>query len=314
MEQVTFIIPVFNAANHIDACMSSFAHQKGHDFKVVFVDDCSTDNTVELIEKYRGQTPFAFEIHRLNNNSGPGVARNVGVSHSDTEYISFVDVDDSLSPNFCQSLLKEAMSNKNDIVISAAYKKWDNGIIKRHYDVNRFKRYARDKELLVSLLDVGPWGKIIKKSLWCNNTEFPSGMRAEDLASIPVVYLRSKSIGFSEDAIYYYRQTQNSRSRAGGQHYNDIFEAYKVLSSRIDSETLKEYYAVTRIGYGVVMNIIRTGDTTPFPFYRNFLLEKYPHGLKNRCFRLFHWEKKIFVASVYSGFIGLLKLMVRIAK
>lgn len=309
---LTFILPVFNASKHINTCMSSFEQQTKKDFMVLFVDDCSTDDTVALILSYKEKSHFDFEVCNLPSNSGPGVARNIGVAIADTEYISFVDVDDTLSPNFCEALMDVAKTKNSDVVISSAYKKWDDGRIKKHYDIHYFERLSHEKELLVSQLDVGPWGKIIKKSLWYQDTEFPKGIRAEDLASIPVIYLRSESISFCEDAKYYYRQTQNSRSRAGGQHYNDIFEAYKVLASRINSDTLKEYYAVTRIGYGVIMNLIKTGDVSSLSYYRNYLIDTFPNGLHNKFFKYFPWQKRIFITLVYWNFVIVLKYLVRL--
>lgn len=92
---LSFVIPAYNAADYIRSCVKSiFALDlHGRDFEVIVVNDGSTDNTGEVLEECRRE--YAFTVVS-QDNMGPGVARNVGLSYTSGKYVAFVDADDEL--------------------------------------------------------------------------------------------------------------------------------------------------------------------------------------------------------------------------
>lgn len=100
---VSFIIPSYNSAGTVRRCLDSIyalSLEQG-EFEVIFVDDCSTDNTVEIVRDYRPENCNPERVANLTllrqpQNSRQGAARNRGVSLAQGDYICFVDSDDTV--------------------------------------------------------------------------------------------------------------------------------------------------------------------------------------------------------------------------
>ena len=117
MPKVSVIVPVYNSRDFIIPCMESLVNQTLEDIEVLFVDDHGTDDSMDAIrryaEGYSGKKKFRFL--ETSVNSGPGVARNVGIDAAEGEYIAFVDSDDWVELGFCESLYKAASRKNADI-------------------------------------------------------------------------------------------------------------------------------------------------------------------------------------------------------
>lgn len=110
-KDVAVIVPVYNAAIWIDACMEQLLLQRKMPDEIIFVDDASTDKTVSQCASWQNKYPDRIRIIQLCVNSGPGVARNVGISACRSSFITFIDVDDRLSPYFL-SRIHDCISRK----------------------------------------------------------------------------------------------------------------------------------------------------------------------------------------------------------
>ena len=92
---ISIIIPIYNGEAHIDRCLDSVMKQNfSKPWELIIVDDASTDNTKEIIKKYNISN---LKLYSLSNNSGPSIARNLGISKALGEYIYMLDVDDLVS-------------------------------------------------------------------------------------------------------------------------------------------------------------------------------------------------------------------------
>lgn len=99
MSSVTVIIPTFNSAEFISRTLATVKAQTVSPDELILVDDASTDSTVTNIEEtLRRMKIENSRIIRLPNNSGPGRARNVGWDNATSEYVAFLDADDSWHP------------------------------------------------------------------------------------------------------------------------------------------------------------------------------------------------------------------------
>ncbi|MCB8747864.1 glycosyltransferase [Rhodoferax sp. U2-2l] len=108
--KVSVIVPSYNAADKIGRCLNSLRQitLNPADFEVVFVDDCSTDGTYELLSAVCTDQPN-WQVLRLEKNSGsPSRPRNLGIDAARGEYLYFLDCDDELLPGALEALLKRA--------------------------------------------------------------------------------------------------------------------------------------------------------------------------------------------------------------
>lgn len=95
------IIPLYNKENYIESAIKSILNQTFTDYEVLIINDCSTDKSVEKV------TPFVSEKVRLihhEKNGGLSVARNTGIAHATTNYITFLDGDDVWKPTFLETI------------------------------------------------------------------------------------------------------------------------------------------------------------------------------------------------------------------
>lgn len=113
---VSFIIPVYNASITIFRCLDSIYSLplRQEDFEVIVIDDCSTDNSYEILDEYK-KNHANLILFRQQQNHRQGAARNIGVNKATGEYVVFVDSDDKVCIGLLDAL-KKAKENNLDMV------------------------------------------------------------------------------------------------------------------------------------------------------------------------------------------------------
>lgn len=97
---ISIIIPIYNAADYLSACLDSLLAQTEHDLQVVMVDDGSTDAGVTIAQSYTQRDPRFVLIRQ--SHAGQSAARNNGLKQATGSFIAFLDADDSLAPDWCE--------------------------------------------------------------------------------------------------------------------------------------------------------------------------------------------------------------------
>lgn len=113
---VSIVLPVYNVARFLDKCISCLQSQTLKNIEMIFVDDCGTDNSVEIIEKY-AEKDNRIRLVRNNVNMGAGATRNHGIMVATGEYIAFADPDDWMDEDFYERLYNAAKSDAYDVAI-----------------------------------------------------------------------------------------------------------------------------------------------------------------------------------------------------
>lgn len=101
---VNVVIPIFNRGKFLHRSIDSVIKQTYEKWKLILVDDGSTDNSVEVCQKYCDLFPDRVTVVQ-QGNTGVGGARNLGISHSDGKYIALLDSDDAWRPNFLEVMV-----------------------------------------------------------------------------------------------------------------------------------------------------------------------------------------------------------------
>lgn len=110
MKKISVVIPIYNEEAVIVDCLSSLDKQTHSDFEVIIVDDGSTDETPQLVKKYR---PDKYKLTLVKqNHNGPGVGRNLGSEKATGEILVFVDADMTFDKDFLKKLVKPIDSGK----------------------------------------------------------------------------------------------------------------------------------------------------------------------------------------------------------
>ena len=106
--KVSVIIPVYNAEKTLQESLGSLQAQTFRDFEVVFVDDCSTDASPELMEAFLKDSGLAGRILRQEQNGGVAAARNRGLDAAEGEYLAFLDADDRMAEDTLEQAVAAA--------------------------------------------------------------------------------------------------------------------------------------------------------------------------------------------------------------
>lgn len=134
---ISVIIPCFNSSKTIIRCLDSVVSQTYSPLEVLVIDDCSKDDTLQVIEAYIQKTEIDFSINiiGLEKNGGPGVARNVGWDNAKGDYIAFLDSDDAWDKD--NLLIKSRVLTENpEVCLLANHKREVSGFNAKEADFN----------------------------------------------------------------------------------------------------------------------------------------------------------------------------------
>ena len=120
---VSIIIPIYNVEKYLDRCIKTIVDQTYNNLEIILVDDGSPDNSLVICEKWEKQDNRIRVIHK--ENGGVSSARNIGLEIATGEYISFIDPDDIIHPNYYDILMSQ-IGNADCIICS--FKKFSNEI------------------------------------------------------------------------------------------------------------------------------------------------------------------------------------------
>lgn len=166
--KISIIVPVWNAEKDLDRCIKSILSQDLLDWELLLVDDGSTDKSLSICDTYCNSDS---RIHLISqNHSGVSAARNTALERANGEYISFIDSDDYIEPNYLSSLYKY---HENDLVVCGysvdhffADYQFKNKEIhiqdEKSYNTNEKIKF---KELFISGIMHMNWNKLWKKSI-----------------------------------------------------------------------------------------------------------------------------------------------------
>ncbi|MBD1501376.1 glycosyltransferase family 2 protein, partial [Weissella cibaria] len=113
--QISIVIPMYNSASYIQDLLQDLKNQTSPNFKIIIVDDCSNDNSVKTVENMRIPN---LSLISLDCNVGRSEARNVGLTHVETDFVVFIDSDDRVSRYFIEDFEKiHEFSPDSDLMI-----------------------------------------------------------------------------------------------------------------------------------------------------------------------------------------------------
>lgn len=209
--KVSVIVPIYNVEKYLDKCVMSLIHQTLQDIEIVLVDDGSPDNCGMMCDDYSTKDSRITVIHK--KNGGLSSARNAGIKIAKGEYLMFVDSDDWVEPNFCETALDKLEKYDVDI-LSFGYNwiKSDDSIKEMSTDKDKILSSEKGIEELITLKDVIynlPCNKIYKAKLF-EGIEFPDGRLYEDQGTTYKLFHKAKSIAVITDRLYNYIQRGNS--------------------------------------------------------------------------------------------------------
>ena len=252
--KISAVIPVYNAEKYLDRLLTSIQQQTYNNYEVIIVNDGSTDNSLQVINKYKNLKMRCITIE----NSGPGVARKEGFKIATGDLLFFIDSDDFLPSKFVfEKINKIYQENKFDILFFCCKIKINEKEVVRAPIKGKNKEKLEDgmynsEYLKNHTIWSGLWSKVFVREKmtvdnFCNSNNF------EDAYTLYTYLNNCNNFYFTNEAFYYSdRDVSNSLSKRIDT--NKIFrtvenleEIYKKTNYKlILSKVIYDYYIFTR--------------------------------------------------------------------
>ena len=210
----SIIIPVYNSYKYLNKCISSILNQSFADFEIIIIDDESTDESKSLCLSFaKGDSRVIF---LEQNNSGPGSARNKGMSLANGDYIVFVDSDDYVEENYLKTLY-DNLSDLPDVAFVGYIMENESGeVFRKQIPLLSNKPTLNFEHLIFDLISNDNFGyswckvvrkKFIQKNNICFNVQY---FMHEDLVFICECLKHTKNIITINTCSYHYIKRSNS--------------------------------------------------------------------------------------------------------
>ena len=257
---MSVIVPVFNTEKYLKNCLDSLAAQTLTDIEVIIVNDGSTDNSLTIAEDAATKFPW-FHVY-TTKNQGVSCARNFGAYQSHGDYLAFVDSDDTVDPNYCKLMYEKAVRDHNDLVVCQFDRiTISDGKEKREvppsaiFALDNFN--LREHRQLLADINVGPWDKLINRSLF-KELHFPEGIRyAEDQVHTIKAFCLAQNIGTVRQVLYhYYYEIHGGVTSGFGRERLDWIAVMNQLYGFMQEERIRPVFS-SELEYFMVAKSIR---------------------------------------------------------
>ena len=215
--EISVIVPVYNKEKYISRILGDISNQSFEDFECIIVDDGSTDSSGEICDEFAVKDK-RFCVQHVPNG-GVSRARNIGLTRATGQYVTFIDADDHIEPDYLMQLYTDIESSRADMVVAGLEKFWEDGHPPVTIEVPR-RGMCSMKDLMPDFARVQKQsgiygfscGKLLQRDL-IEDTRFAEWLRlAEDFEFYLRIYPKVKTIYFEASCKYYYLQEADNSS------------------------------------------------------------------------------------------------------
>lgn len=248
LKKISVISPVYNAAEYIDSFLLAIKMQTFKSFQWILIDDGSSDETIEIINKFK-QKNLELDITFLKKqNGGVSSARNLGLQYVTGEYTTFADSDDIPEPAWLEHIANSIDNNENiDLfIINAKEVKPDKKFIREVYPIFKMAQTGTFSSLTSGLLSLKVSGYLfttVSKTILWENISFNENVQflEDELALLNILIKHPKSkFKYINNSYYMYVQNPNSylHTMSHEKRLNSLFAVKKM------EDLLKQYGAL----------------------------------------------------------------------
>ena len=248
--KVSVIIPVYDPGDGIRKCIHSLRRQTLQEIEIIFVDDCGTDNSMDVIREAAYGDPRIC-ILKNPENMGSGPSRNRGIEAARGKYLSFVDADDFVSEDFLELLYRKAEASGADIVKGRRVLIWEDGTPVEETDTKLNERICEGLKSgtpLLMLFRYEHQSAIYRRDwVFASGARYGSSLNAQDTTFLLEVTYGTDKITFADEAKYFYVARNDSRTKDFSERR--LKSQMLALREKIDYLTNKEGYSTVLVCY-----------------------------------------------------------------
>ena len=222
---ISVIVPIYNVEVCLSKCLDSLAAQTFTDAEFILIDDGSTDKSGRIADTYAG-TDNRFSVYHTANH-GLSAVRNLGIEKAKGDWLMFVDSDDYVEPDFCDTPYQAALREGADLVIFRYIRHQAAGSQKNIVSGARMSVISGivDTETAVRYGSVVAWNKLYRRELF-DDIRYPEGRVYEDIATTHKLIFAAKRIMMLPDVLYIHVFRKDSITHIISTKYaGDAFQA-----------------------------------------------------------------------------------------
>lgn len=323
MDKISVIVPVYKVEEYLNACLDSIVSQTWRSIEIILVDDGSPDKCPIICDQFAEKHNNVHVIHQ--ENGGLSAARNAGIEwaleYSDSEWITFVDSDDWIHPQYVELLVNCAKTFKSNISFCKFNYVESRDVNFEKADDSFFFRNVIDVYTDIAFDPNSACGRLYKKEMW-RDIRFPVGRLHEDRFTTYKFLFEQEKVAVVDCNLYYYYMNQSGicRSKWSYQKLDNLLAIEEQLAYFYDN-SLKEAWIYTEEEYVKMLISAMKSVKTCFPddkkthkklqkklqlqlikhskelgvnFWKNADIYKYAWPLAARCWRRIRY--------IYNGF------------
>lgn len=240
---ISIIIPIYNSERYLKRCLDSVVSQSLKEIEIICIDDYSIDKSVDIVEDFM-KSDARVKLFKNKRNKGVSFCRNYGIKIANSDYIGFVDSDDSIDINMYKNMYELANTDNSCIVI-CNFRTIDKFGIKdfKTFSKNQTKDTLFQRTLSKELAPF-PVNRIYKKELFIKNKiAYIENRVYEDAEATHKLIYYADNISICEDVFYNYHINPNSITTSfDNKKIDDIFYVLESTKKFLKYENIFEIY------------------------------------------------------------------------
>lgn len=238
---VSIVVPIYGVERYLERCLDSIVGQQYRPIELILVDDGSPDGCGEIIRRYAAKYPFIRTVWQ--ENQGLSAARNAGIAIATGKYLAMIDSDDYVEPEFISSLVETAEREDADVAICSFFFDFPNGFRVPFQLMTLQTNLSGEQAARMSLhllrLPAFAWNKLCRTELFANNgIRFPP-IYYEDVATMPRVLMKARSVAIIRKPYYHYCLRHDGITGSfGSKNVTNYLQAVDIIRRFIFKEDL----------------------------------------------------------------------------
>lgn len=303
MCKFSIIVPCYNIEERVEKLFKMFQCKDYFDYEVIFVDDCSSDDSYDKMEGQIGKFTN-YKLFKTEKNGGPGLARNAGLKYAQGDFVMFCDSDDEVNISVLKDIDFFLADHEDADLLVFPYS------VKRRGKIGNCDEYSKYKQGdAVRIADVAsdsgtPCAKVYRKSITDdNNIQFPARKSGEDKCFV-VMYCTCISNAFKMDSIYYTYIMNRMSLTHSAQHEEKIITTFEILQPvylTYFPDIVERMYAETYLlTYAKHFYATRAKNSEVKEFYK-LANDKYPKWINNVGYENQSLYRKLIFNAMYKS-------------
>ncbi|WP_087093694.1 glycosyltransferase family 2 protein [Elizabethkingia anophelis] len=317
---VSVIIPVYNAEKTLYKSIDSLINQSYPHLELIFINDCSQDNTLNILYQYEkkivdNSKGLVIKIISHEENKGVAAARNTGLQNATGELIYYVDADDFIDEGAIELLVEKQQENDADMVGCSWYLSFNQN--KRRMNQPPFNDSLEAiQQMLNGKMRWNLWLFMVKRSLYEDyNIRFIPGMNmGEDLLVIMKLFVHANKVAFVKDALYHYGQSnEDSLTKTYSEKHRrevtaNLYEVEKYLHKSSFFKSIGD--GISFLKLNIKLPLLISDNKENYECWRNWFPEANKFIMKNKDLplrtRILQWlalRKQYWILKLYYNLV-----------